>query len=407
MAFVEKLPSGKWRGGHWVKTYDGKRRKQWIGTFDRKTDAREAALEAEVKARRVAAAESGTASARMTWAQWWEIYFAKREFTSNAGANEQGYARRHLLPQWGEVPLNRIHRRPAQEWVDNLSRKGYAPSYISTVFGAFRASIKAAVVQDILSTNPLEGVRLPRIPRKAKTFTTLEELELMRPHLHPIYADAFEFLLETGLRPGELAGLHINRIDLDQGWLTVAEVYVDKRHLIRPAPKDGDVRSVPMTSKAIEIARRQISGRKLRVGCETPHVDGVDCQYDLLFRNAYGGVLRPGTVTHQLRNASLAAGIPIRGGYSGRRGFATRAASGGMDAFLLADVMGHADVRMTREYVQMGSDSRARALAALGEKTELSAVDDVGVGQHGTSRGTRPGNYPPRSTPKQEDGKVS
>lgn len=405
MAFVEKLPSGRWRGGHWVKTYDGKRRKHWVeGTFGRKIDAREAAIESEVKARRTASVESGTASARITWGEWWEIYSSKRQFVSNAGANQNGYARKLILPRWGDTPMNQIHRRNAQAWVSELTERGYSPSYINTVFATFRASIKAAVEQDMLASNPLEGVKLPRVPKKVKTFTTTDDLEAMRPHLNPIYADALEFLLETGLRPGELAGLHVHRVDLNEGWLTVAEVYVDKRHIIRPVPKDGDTRSVPMTSKAIAIARRRLAARDPIVGCGAPHSDGAECHHDLVFRNARGGVLRPDLLGEQLRRAARKAGIAIRGGYSGRRGFATRAASGGMDAFLLADVMGHADVRVTREYVQMGSDSRARALAALGEATELSVVD--GVGQRGTTRGTDSGDYPLRSTPRGGSGKA-
>lgn len=92
----------------------------------------------------------------------------------------------------------------------------------------------------------------------------------------------------------------------------------------------------------------------------------------------------------------MKAGLSARGGYSGRRGFATRAAAGGIDAFLLAEVMGHADVRVTREYVQQGYDSRARTLAALGEAPELSVVDLVG--QRGTERGTDPGDQSLRST---------
>lgn len=401
MAFVEKLPSGKWRGGHWIKTYDGKRRKQWVeGTFDRKTDAREAAQESEVKARRTASVDSGTAPARITWGEWWEIYSAKRQFTSSLGRVEASMVRTHLGPRWNDVPLNQIHRRDAQEWVDDLARAGYSPNYVRSLFTTLRASIRDAVERDVLSTDPLVGVRLPRISRRARVYTTLEDLERMRPYLPDVHADALLFLMETGLRPGELAGLHVHRIDLDEGWLTVAEVYVDRRSIIRPIPKDGDVRTVPLTSKAISVARRQLETRAPSAGCGVPHSDGAECHHDLVFRNKRGGTLRPLLLGNRIREAATQAGLPTRGGYSGRRGFATRAASGGMDAFLLAEIMGHADVRVTREYVQQGHDSRVRTLAALGEPPGLSVVDPVG--SHGTERGTDPGNQSLPSTTFEE-----
>lgn len=396
MAFVEKLPSGRWRGGHWVKTYDGKRRKHWVeGTFERKTDAREAAQESEVKARRTASAEAGTASARITWSEWWEVHAANRKFDSALEKVEACMVRKHLRPRWGDVPLNQIHRHDAQAWVDELLREGYSARYVRSLFATLRTSVRSAVDRDILAAYPLEGVRLPRLSRTAKVYTTLEDIEKLRPHLAPVYVDALEFLLETGLRPGELAGLHVHRVDLDRGWITVAEVYVDQRHLIRPMPKDGDVRNVPLTSKAISIARRQMEGRTLSRGCGIPHSDGAECRHSVLFLNTQGRPLRPVSMSNRIRNASRKAGIPLRGGYSGRRGFATRAASGGIDAFLLADVMGHSDVRVTREYVQMGNDSRARTLAALGEPSALSVVDSVG--HRGTEHGTNPGDHLLRS----------
>ncbi|MEY7970748.1 tyrosine-type recombinase/integrase [Saccharomonospora xinjiangensis] len=167
-------------------------------------------------------------------------------------------------------------------------------------------------------------------------------------------------------------------------------------------PKDGDVRNVPLTSKAISIARRQLDGRPLARGCGIPHSDGSECRHDVLFHNTQGRPLRPVSMGNRIRNASKKADIPLRGGYSGRRGFATRAAAGGMDAFLLADVMGHSDVRVTREYVQMGQDARARTLAALGEAPSLSVVESVG--QRGTDHGTNPGDHPLRSTTIQDHG---
>jgi hypothetical protein len=60
--------------------------------------------------------------------------------------------------------------------------------------------------------------------------------------------------------------------------------------MIRPYPKDGDTRSVPLSSKAIEILKRRIEGRDLKSGCGVPHTDGATCTSHLVFRNADGGV---------------------------------------------------------------------------------------------------------------------
>src|SRR5690606_39885120 len=115
----------------------------------------------------------------------------------------------------------------------------------------------------------------------------------VRLYLPDVHADALLFLLETGLRPGALAGLHVNRVDVDEGWLMVAEVYVDRRNIIRPIPKDGDVRTVPLTSRAISIARRQLERRTRLEGCGIQHSDGAECRQELMFRNKRGRNQRP------------------------------------------------------------------------------------------------------------------
>jgi hypothetical protein len=65
MAWAEKLASGNYRGGY---RRPGSTRKYYVdGTFARKRDAREAAQEAEVRARRETQKREGKLTGRTTW----------------------------------------------------------------------------------------------------------------------------------------------------------------------------------------------------------------------------------------------------------------------------------------------------------------------------------------------------
>src|SRR5690242_12739135 len=107
MASTEKLPSGRWRGVY----RDSSSRKQHTIPFDRKSDAREAAVDAEAKARRQSAAKAGTVSAGITWGEWWSIVSADRVFESDAGRTEEQLVRGYVQPRWDDVPLNKIEQR--------------------------------------------------------------------------------------------------------------------------------------------------------------------------------------------------------------------------------------------------------------------------------------------------------
>lgn len=375
MAWTERLESGKYRGG-WrdpagKKCYT-KRPEFPEHPYARRRDALEAAQEAEVKARRKAAVEQGTVSASITFGEWWE-HVAPQEAGSNTAANAERIASKYLIPKWGETPLNRIQQRDAKAWVADLVGKGLEPSYVQRIFAELRRAINLALDNDppILTASPCAGVKLPKIRKKAKSFLDDDDMAALKPHLHARYMALTWVALETGLRPGELCGLHARSVDLDTGWITVEAVYVDKLHRIRWYPKDSDSRPVPLTVKAVDIIRTQLAGRDVKADCGVPHIGGGRCGSCLVFRNIKGDPVTPQAWYCALEDAAPAAKLSGCTPYAARRGFATRAARGGLDAFELAEIMGHADVRQTREYVQQSAAARDRLRAALGDGRRL------------------------------------
>ncbi|MEU0467194.1 tyrosine-type recombinase/integrase [Amycolatopsis sp. NPDC006131] len=397
MASTERLPSGRWRGLY--VDADGRKRRV-PGTFDRKSDARDAAIEAQAKAKRKAAATTGELSARTNWATWWETFAADRPQDSDTAIEQQRIADKFVLDRWGDVPLNGIKRVDVQAWVDELFRQGHSANYVRGIFGVLQVSVNAAYKRDILDASPVAGVKLPPRRKRAKKYLEPDEPAKLAPKLNAAHADATAFILETGIRPGELAGMHADQLDLEGGWLTVVNVYVRRRRAIRPRPKDGDERRVPLTAKAIEIAKRRIAGRDLHAGCGIPHTDNAECGSELVFRNVRGGVINPDVLSRRLREAALDLGLTPKSGYAARRGFATRAIEGGADVFAVQRVMGHADLDELAGYVQETREARTKMLAALGERAPLSAVEPVG--RRGTDRGTNLDNQGSSDAPSEE-----
>ncbi|MEU5848967.1 tyrosine-type recombinase/integrase [Saccharopolyspora shandongensis] len=400
MASAEQLPSGRWRGVY----RDAKGNKKHVrGTFPRKSDAREAAQAAEVDARRQAARDDGTLPARTPWGEWWDLISEDRDFDSATPATERTLVKLHVRPRWGDTPLNEISRKDLQQWVKQLSKK-MDPASVRRTYGIMSVSINQALGEDILTASPCAGIRLPKVPKKSKKYMTEDNADRLRVHLSQEAQDAMDLGFETGLRPGELAGLHIHRVDLESGWLEIVEVYVAAKKAIRAYPKDDDSRFVPLTAKAVEIIHRRIEGRDLTRGCGIPHLNGEECESELVLRTPTGRPMTPHNQKCHLQRAARKAGVPYRGPYTVRRGYATRLARGGIDAFELADLMGHSDLAQTREYVQRSPQARERALAALGEKQGLAAVDEHGT--RGTARGTKRGHQATPEAPNEDDQKA-
>jgi integrase len=387
MAWAERLSktSKKWRGG-WrdadgIKRYT--RRPEFPEhPYPRKTDALEAAKQAEAKATRTAAVAAGTASATMLWGLWWELIKREHPHTDSA-RNERDMVNLYIRPKWASTPLVGIKRKQVQDWIDKELSPGRGATYVRRIYAVFSWSMTRALAEEILDASPCVRIKLPTVHKKPKPRATLANLAALeqvdekdRPHLRvAAHREMKDLQYETGLRPGELCGLHDDQVDLDTGWLEVTNVFVTRRRAIRPWPKDKDARRVPLTGRAVEILRRCIAGLPDdESGCGVTHTDGSRCEARLVFRNNCGLPVTPHAYEQAMRKASKRAAIKNPTPYGLRRAFFDWMAEGGLDPFAMAAFGGHEDVRQTADYVGQTSTARDRLRAARGERGDLRIV---------------------------------
>jgi integrase len=368
VAWAEKL-----KGGYRGRYYDQNGVKQTVlqadgALWERKQDAKDAAEEERAKARRKAAVKKGTQAASITWSDWWDTIVEDRQFDSDTPRTESAIVETHIRPWWGETPLNDIEQGDIQDWVDDRKglkvRKGMSPAYARRIFGVFSASINTAVKKRILGASPCVNIELPPVPKRKKAYATPKKIEAL--DLRPDYADMLMFQIETGLRPGELCGLHQSLVDLERGWMTVSEVLVARRKAIRAYPKDHDHREVPLSPLALEIVQRNIAGRPSGGGCGLEHLDGSKCTSALVFLTERGKVAIPDTVGRYISRAAEKRKVERTTMYPVRRGFITRVSDGGLSPFDVAEVVGHSDPKQSFGYWQQTPAARARVIEALG-----------------------------------------
>lgn len=384
MAWGEIMSSGRWRGryydqdGNPQSVIDGKR------GFKYKKDAVEAAEDEAVKARRRAAIDEGSQSARIPWGQLWELFVDTRAKDTETALTERRLVDLHVYPKWGKVPVNQIKRKKVQAWITNEVVPGKKPSYVHKIYQAFAAPLSWAVDEDILDVSPCTKITLPVVIDEPKPYFDDDYIPSLGEYLSEKTRQVCEFQYETGLRPGELCGLHIHRIDGRRKRIYVADVYVSRLRIIRSSPKNQKIREVPLTTKACEILDRVLAGRDDERGCGLRHSDGKKCPSDVVFRTARDVPLNPLNYYALLSRAAERAGVELKSPYAGRRGTATKAKEAGLDIIDIAALLGH-DPRETPGYVQQTPAFHGRIRAALGDSPQLTVVE--GRGARGAHRG--------------------
>jgi site-specific recombinase XerD len=258
-----------------------------------------------------------------------------------------------------------------------LADRGLAASSVGGRLSAIRSLYRHATRQGWLAGDPLAGVRTPRRPRRLPRVLGVEDAaRLVEAPLHaPAYgrtrggvppqiaesllrrdAALLELLYATGMRISELAGLTIDRLDVDRKRLRVIGKGNKERELLfgRHA--------------AAAVGRYLASGRPLlaeRLGRPSRPGPGPGpvavTSPNAVFLNSNGGPLSARGARGVVARWVAAIGSPSRTSpHTLRHSFATHLLEGGADLRSVQELLGHASPATTQIYTHL-SDSALRS----------------------------------------------
>jgi integrase len=121
--------------------------------------------------------------------------------------------RLHVYPVLGDRPIGGIRPTEIQGLVRRLSLE-LAPSTLAVVYGRVVAVYRAAVRDRVVASSPCVDVRLPRTPTKAVSeVLEPEQVLALADAVPPRYRALVISGAGLGLRPGELFGLAVDRLE--------------------------------------------------------------------------------------------------------------------------------------------------------------------------------------------------
>jgi integrase len=100
---------------------------------------------------------------------------------------------------------------------------GLAPKSLQKIRLVLRQVLELARGSGAIKTNPCDGIRLPRAVQAEPIFLSAEQVEALAQATRRPYDILVRFAAATGLRPSELCGLKVGRLNLVKGTVEVAE----------------------------------------------------------------------------------------------------------------------------------------------------------------------------------------
>lgn len=232
--------------------------------------------------------------------------------------------RKHLLrfaKRFGARPAVSVTPAEAEAYA---RKPEWAASTRNGVLGSIVSAYRWAERSQIIARNPLQGLRKPaKASRGAKALISAEAHATLCEHAEPLFRVFLQLLWLTGARPGEIASLQAEDIDLKQGVAVLTEHKT--AHL-------GKSRILFLSAEAVRIIRAM--GK----------TDG------LIFTGENAQPLTANAIGSRLTRLCVKAGVKHCIAYGYRHTYATDALANGVPDAQVAALMGHAGTAMLHKH---------------------------------------------------------
>lgn len=286
--------------------------------------------------------------------EWLDSNPSKRPSTL---ARDDVTLRLHLLPPLGKRPIGQITPAEVQalvkRWVGE--RK---PSSVARDYRTLAAIFNYAVEQEFIARSPCRKVKLPRGSQRHVHVVDADELARLAKAMGE-YGPMAYLAAVLGLRWGEVAGLRVGRLNLDDRVLVVTEQVTRGKggQIFLGAPKsDAGRRTLAMPPALSDLLAARIE--KYALASDDA----------LLFAAPDDGPLHYGNWYHRVWEPAVeSAGLEGLTFHDLRRANATGLVAAGVDVKTAQTRLGHSSSRLTLElYAQSVPRLDRDAAEALG-----------------------------------------
>lgn len=289
---------------------------------------------------------------RITFGEWSTRVEAGRvNVAASTRANYQSVLRSLVLPTFGSVPVGSIEPGAVREWIASLVAGGYSASTIRRAYTILQETLELAVGDQMIPRSPCRNIALPKTDRTDMRFLSIGEVETLAEAIHPRYRAFVLAGAYTGLRPGELAALRVDRLDLLRRQLRVEE----------PIKTPAARRTVSFPAFLVEVFAAHIKNYPGTNGCVFTAPEGGPLRLGQFrkrrwypaVRESIGEPMRP----HDLRHTHVALLI-----------------AAGEDPYVISKRLGHASIRTTYDVYGHLFEGRDREAADTLEAARAQAV---------------------------------
>jgi integrase len=286
------------------------------------------------------------------WLQEKETQEAQRELSPGTTRQYKGYVQNYYTFFHGE-DIRDIELEQLTNFKDTLLKVSIKTrkNIMIALHGFFKWLKERGIIKELPMFPKIKGD-----DSKATRAIGIESQSEALQRVPAQHRGIYEFLMDTGLRPGEVCALLVENIDMEQSIARIDRTFSGS--ILRDTTKQKKKRIIPLSDKALQIVQYNIPGK-------------LPKQY--LFINPYNGNHYNVNRLEKIWNKYSGTDLTLY--EATRHSFATQMIQNN-DVSIVKELMGHSDIRTTQKYLHTKMDKLNKAVNSRGviflqNKTEI------------------------------------
>jgi integrase len=366
---IYQRKDGRWEAAGYVLAANGTRKRVRVYGTTRKNAADRLAEKITDSNRGLPVATAD--STLGDYLTYWLSSVAVHRLRENTHTRYAACVRLHLIPGLGTKKIARLTAKDVRTFLDRLRttcqcctqgldterkkccavgeccQKRLSALTVTYVHSVLKSALEHAVREDELPRNVARNVKTTtHQPRRFRPLTAAEARKFLDAALADRLHALYELALRTGLRKGELLGLHWEDLDLTTGTASI------RRSLQRT--RTGGLTHLPTKSRASErrIALpteclRSLKKHQERQDKERETAGSAWTDSGLVFTTPTGRPLDPANLTRRFRSFLNWAGLRRIRFHDLRHSTAPLLLEQGVDLVVIKELLGHAHIGVT------------------------------------------------------------
>ena len=246
-----------------------------------------------------------------------------------------GYVRNHIKPELGHLKLTSLRPDQVQAFYTKKLNEGLAKRTVQYMHAILHKALKQAMKWGLVVRNVTDLVDTPSPDRKPPEIWSPEQvntfLEAVKEHRYfPIYVVA----VYTGMRQGEILGIHKSDVDLEKGVIHV-------RYQIQPIRGKG----LTVTEVKTKKSRRPVTIPSTALDVLKKHLLTVD--EGLIFTTSTGNPVSARNLYRHFKKVIKKTGLPDIRFHDLRHTHATLLLQAGVNPKVVQERLGHSQISLT------------------------------------------------------------